>query len=303
MDTSSPLPFAAPALQDAPLVCRYTRHAQGSDLSFANIYLLQEKYLTTIAMQGGFLFRHYAGKGRLEGYAFPCGEGDLPAALEHIRRDAEARRRPLRFCLLTSEQKDALMNHFPGVFRTYADRGDADYLYTRSDLAELPGSAFHAKRNHISRFERECPGVYFEPLGERNAHDALAVAHGWLSGLGEEATPSLLHEARAIEHALQCLGALQLCGGILYTAERQPIAMSLASRISPRVADVHYEKCLPEYRGAYALINREVARSLSPCDFINREEDLNSPGLRQAKLSYHPALVLEKYNAVPLPLC
>ena len=77
--------------------------------------------------------------------------------------------------------------------------------------------------------------------------------------------------------------------------------MSLASYISPIVADIHYEKCTPEYRDAYPVINQEMAKML-PCTLINREEDLNIPGLRQAKLSYKPDHILQKLKAT-ITLC
>lgn len=291
------LHFAAPVLADAPRVRELTARAMGSDAAFANTYLLQQKYGTTIAFADSFYFRHFEGNTRLCGYAFPCGEGDIAAALERIRRDAAARGRAFRFCLLTPEQKSTLCELYPGVFDLATDPGDADYIYTRDCLAELPGPAFHSKRNHITQFERLCPQWRIAPLAEPGcAADALCVAEQWLGGMPEP-SPALLHETRAIAHALQHISELGLFGCVLYTAESQPIAMSIGSFISPTVADIHYEKCAPEWKKAYPLINRETARMLTAAQYINREEDLNQPGLRKAKLSYHPALLLEKSSA------
>lgn len=297
-----PLPFAEPTLAAASRVreCVAAAGGTGNDLSFANIYLLREKYATTVALEDGVLYRHYGGNGRLQGYAFPCGARDAEAALRRIEADAAALQRPLQFCLLTDDEAETLRRLRPGMFSFATDPGNTDYLYRRSDLAELPGTAYHRKRNHIARFEKLCPDWIYEPLAPDNGAEALQVARGWMEGRGD-ASPAMEHELRAIQHALEHVAELQLCGGLI-RVRRQPVAMAIASYISPAVADVHYEKCLPAFRDAYPVINRELSRRLR-CDFINREEDLNQPGLRQAKESYRPALMLRKFTALPLSAC
>ena len=63
--------------------------------------------------------------------------------------------------------------------------------------------------------------------------------------------------------------------------------------------DVCMEKADTAYEGAYAFINRAMAASLPPrFRWINREEDLGVPGLRAAKLSYHPEQLLQKYTVL-----
>lgn len=293
-----PLPFASPTLRDArsisPLVAG--AHGMGNDLAFTNLFLLREKYKTQVALQGGFLFRHYGGNGRFQGYAFPCGMGDVEWALQQIEEDASHHTRPCRFCLLTETDAALLQQLRPGAYDYTTDPGDADYIYHRSDLAELPGTMFHKKRNHIARFCRQYTNWHFEPLSDATSDDARRVAEQWYAAR-EQDSPALLHEQSAIRTALARLHELSLTGGVLYV-DRKAVAMTLASFISPDTADIHYEKCLPAFRDAYPIINREMARSLS-CPFINREEDLNQPGLRQAKLSYRPALLLRKFNAIP----
>lgn len=290
------LPLYPPVLADAARICEAASrfHARTNDLSFVNIYLLQNKYNICIAIANRYFYRHYAGDGRLQGYAFPLGdEGRVEEAFKAIEDDAELCSRPLRFCTLTEEQAKRLARRYGKCFTWNNDPGDSDYLYRRSDLAELPGTAYHKKRNHIARFAKQYPDWKFESLTSERRADAMEVAEGWLAGAGEQ-TPSLLHEAKAIRRGLELWQELSIIGGLIYIAGR-PAAMSMASLISPNVADIHYEKCLPQYRDAYPIINRELARLLET-EFINREEDLNVPGLRQAKLSYHPCDMIPRFS-------
>ena len=93
---------------------------------------------------------------------------------------------------------------------------------------------------------------------------------------------------------------LGLRGGLLF-ADDKPVGFSLASLLRPDTANVHIEKALADYDGAYAAINQQFAQhELGDVLFINRENDMGLEGLRKAKQSYAPCRLEEKINAEEL---
>ena len=76
----------------------------------------------------------------------------------------------------------------------------------------------------------------------------------------------------------------------------------MGDMLSSDTYDVHFEKAYGELQGAYAIINREFARWVREhhpnVRYLNREDDMGVEGLRKAKESYYPDLMVEKYSAV-----
>ena len=79
------------------------------------------------------------------------------------------------------------------------------------------------------------------------------------------------------------------------------IAFSMGARMNEQYYDVCFEKAYSAINGAYAMINREFSRMIAEkypeVRFLNREDDMGSEGLRRAKESYQPTVLLEKYTA------
>ncbi|MFA6856671.1 MAG: phosphatidylglycerol lysyltransferase domain-containing protein [Treponema sp.] len=274
--------------------------------SYANIILYRKKYRTQVCYCGGTVLRKY---GALEAtekdisstrtlYGFPIGSGDMRLAIEFLHKDAAENGMPLAFPLLTAGQKLFLETKMPNKYTFTERRADSDYVYLTKSLAELPGGKYHKKKNHISQFMRRHPDVFYKPLTAENAGDASLVEEIWFSENNGTGDYDKKAERDIIREALMMLDELNLTGGILY-ADNKPIAMTIGSAITEKIADVHFEKAVSEYDrdGAYAVINQEFAKTLIKYEYINREEDMGIEGLRKAKLSYHPDLLLAKWSA------
>ena len=282
----------------------------GSDSSLVNLFLLQKKYNIRACMTDDFLFRRYNGKGSRSGFAFPLfmksAKANLKDALALLLADGEERGEEIRFCLLTEEQKNAvqscLSEHFPHVrAEWFTNRDDSDYIYDRGLLAELPGKSYHKKKNHVSRFCRIYAGQWeFRSLSLcRIEEDIVSVAEAWLAEREDADSAALKLELESIRLAVQQKDLFKVEGGVLYV-HGKPCAMTLASRISDKTMDVHFEKCLSRAAadGAYAAVNWCFASSCPDFVYFNREEDMGVEGLRKAKISYRPQILLDKYYGV-----
>lgn len=295
------LEWSIPEAEDEDWInsCIAVSGTMASDASFANIYLLRNKYSTKISRYKDFIIRKYSGKGARCGYTFPLGKGDVTKALAEIEKDAKECGERLQFAFVTEEQKEVLENAMPARFCYSSDAGDSDYIYMRSELASLSGKAFHKKKNHFSKFVRTYPDYKYYEIGACNIYDAQKVADAWYYEHLQDEDASQLAEYKAIKEALENFEELGLIGGIIYVND-SPCAMTIASKINENTVDVHFEKAVGEYalNGGYAAINKLFSEKLDGVTWLNREEDIGIEGLRKAKLSYRPKIMLKKYSAV-----
>jgi hypothetical protein len=174
-------------------------------------------------------------------------------------------------------------------------RDHFDYVYRTNDLINLAGGHYHAQRNHINSLARS-GGFRYEPLREEHLSVCLYLCARWCQVKRCECDLSLLGEWEAITAALANYQALELQGGALLINDRVE-AFTCGERLNTATAVVHLEKANPEVRGLYAAINQEFCRhTWAGVEFVNREQDLGEPGLRTAKMSYHPHHLVEKFR-------
>ena len=274
----------------------------GAEYAVSCMYLWSD-YFGELGRAADRLTQHAPWRGR-EVYLYPAGTGDLREAIEAIRADAAERGNPMRLRSLTNETRAELEALYPGKFEFTACRNSYDYIYTVEELSELHGKKLQSKRNHCNRFEDEFPDWFTAPITDENLPQCHEMLRVWYEthepAVNEQELDQLQLEKAALQRAFDHFDELEMDGLLLSDGERI-IAFSMGSRMNRDYYDVGFEKAFPDVNGAYAMINREFSRMIAEkypeVQFLNREDDMGSEGLRRAKESYQPTVLLEKYVA------
>ncbi len=269
---------------------------KGSEYVFSNNYNWKDIYHIQVAQVDGY----YCVRSGIEerSYLYPSGSGDIAPVIEALIQDAKERECPFQMHGIVKENVALLETLFPGRFAFEEYRDGFDYIYNTVDLATLSGKKYHGKRNHITKFKQNHPDWVYEPITAENIEECRAMNKIWCEKQGNCNDPSLKQELCAVKKALDHFFDEGLKGGLIRTKEEGIVAYSIGAPLSSDTFIVHIEKAFAEVQGAYPIINQEFVRhNCMDYKYVNREDDVGDEGLRKAKLSYKPAILLEKYTA------
>jgi len=268
-----------------------------AESSFANMYMWQEIYDIRMAEEDGVLY-------------FTSSSGhSCPFILMPYIKDKSANVAPsmkaceehmtnkgCRFIMkaVMPEFVEKVREEFGERYLSTYDDNNSEYVYRAADLIELKGKKFHAKRNHVNKFLRDYTAE-LDDYAPRYYEECVELQKQWARNKNAD-EQSAKDELNTIKRALENFEYLNLRGCVVKIAG-EVVAFSVGEQISEDTALIHIEKANDDFNGLFAYVNREfVANYWSHCEYINREEDMGVPGLRQAKQSYNPAFMVEKYT-------
>lgn len=258
--------------------------------AFVNILVWAELYHNEIAFKNSSVFLKSYEDGA-DTFRLPLG-GNIKEGLREI--EEYTKNRPHAFWTPDGAAFQSLPESFFEQYDRIESRNAFDYIYLQSDLAQLSGKKYHSKRNHISAFTKK-HDWHYEPITSENMDAVKDCADAWYKENEQRLDRYMRCEKQGVQLMLDNMKRLRIKGGAIVT-DGKVVAFTLGSPINKQVFDIHIEKALSEYAGAYTVINREFAsRELGEYKYINREDDLGLEGLRKAKLSYHPQILLKKF--------
>jgi len=277
-------------LADRDLFQKYFHALQPvvSELSFANLFLFRRIHQYTVTRINDSLV------------VFGCGYDATPYFLPPLSGDRGKTARKLLcegHALYGADELFVAESLSADGLIVSEDRDNDDYLYLRSDLADLPGNRFHKKKNRINYFISR-HDYRVEPFSREHLQDALRLLEEWHRVHGNEESRSLTAETAATREGLELAEELNL-SGVVVLIEGRVAAFALGGLLNNTTTICHFEKSGPFHEGLAQLVNREFSRSQpSGCIYINREQDLGESGLRAAKLSYRPVRMVKKFRII-----
>ncbi|MGL5985189.1 MAG: DUF2156 domain-containing protein [Cetobacterium sp.] len=257
-----------------------------SDLNFTNFYLWSFSENIEYSINDNILnIRGYYGG--VEYYFAPiCKEFNEEDIVLNIKKIKDLNG---KFVFIPEQYNDFLKDNFI----LEEERDSFDYIYLQEDLAFLKGRKFSSKKNKINKFFKTYAFEY-EKISNNNIEEVRNFQRKWSENRKHDEI--ILSETMGIEELLNNYEKLNLRGGILKVDDKV-IAYAIGEKITQNMAVIHIEKADSEYSGSYQMINMLLAKEeFGDMEFINREDDFGSLGLREAKLSYQPIKLIKKYS-------
>lgn len=263
-----------------------------SEFTFTNLFAWRHAYRFCVSALEDFLLI-ISLKGDALHIFDPLGPADKKQAVIHKCLSSSLQGRAIKFIRLP--EATAALFKGDSCFKVEEDRNNFDYLYLTRDLTEIKGKDFDGKRNFIKRF-KERYSFRYKRITKANVKECLSFQEEWCLAKDCQRTEGLEREKEAMREMLENFESLGIQGGMLDINKRVG-AVTLGEKLNPQTFVIHMEKANDSFIGIYQAVNQFFAADAAKdLKYINREQDLGVPGLRQAKESYHPCAMVKKYT-------
>lgn len=267
---------------------------RGCEFSFANNFIWSSSNNISFANINNF----YCLKSEVKDsicYTYPAGMGDIKPVILSLIENCKREGKQFLLRAISEENLEVLKNIFPDMFEYDLPRDECDYIYSVEKLSTLSGKKYHGKRNHIARF-KDLGEWTFANINEDNIDECIKMNDEWCRQY-TCISHSLESELCAVKCAFDNFFKLNLTGGFIRLNGRV-VAYTIGEPLTDDTYVIHIEKAFSDIQGAYPMINQQfLLHNCQGYKYVNREEDMGDEGLRKAKLSYKPEILLNKYVA------
>lgn len=180
-----------------------------------------------------------------------------------------------------------------------------DYIYLTRELSELSGNRYSKKRNLIHQFQKkycETDRAHLESISSENIADCLDFLDEWcrIRRCEQADNNGLACEKQAAANMLQNIDKFD-SEGLLLRIDGTVNAFGVSSFLTQEMGVLQFEKAFEKIKGLYQYFDNEcIKRLFGKFKYVNKESDMNIPGLAHSKKSYYP---IRKVKAYKLTVC
>ncbi|MEG6614473.1 phosphatidylglycerol lysyltransferase domain-containing protein [Pseudoclostridium thermosuccinogenes] len=292
--------FSEINISDKQLFDKYIKESnpQASELTFTNFFMWRDYYKFRYALAGDLLCVVSADD-KKGPFAFaPIGsynDDNFTEALAAIKEYFNKKGWALRFSRVTEKELPYFKKSAAVKGDFIEDRDNSDYVYLTENLINLSGKKYDGKRNHIKRFKKQYEYEYVI-LGPEHVDECSRIMLEWCKSRDCGCQRGEYCERHANMELLQNYEVLG-CKGAIIKVDGRFEAFTVGEMLNSDTAVIHTEKANSAIHGLYTFINQQFCEhEWKDTMYINREQDLGIEGIRKAKLSYNPVMMIRKYN-------
>lgn len=303
---SSPLNFRRITLNDLPEINRIVQMSRSMtcDYTLGGIFMWVDYFRYRFCIYRDTLFISGVEENNLDKIAFSCPIGclPLPEAIGLLQDYCEERGLPLQFSAIPADNLICFTTINPEAEVEELDDW-SDYVYEIENFATLSGKKMSKKRNHVNRFKADYPHAVLEKLSKEDVPQLIGAMKEWKAEEeGEVASATASEEMREVIDVLENLELFGFEGAVLRLEPQGAIAGFTLAEVINDTAFIHIEKMNHGIAGAGETLAHLFATRLMEkfptLRYANREEACGDEGLKRAKESWHPAMLLKKYNVL-----
>lgn len=288
--------FKMLSIEDRDLIYKYREDMSISDMGVTQLYAWQEKFQNQYQVIDGYLCILYQRDDGTSSCYAPLGPYEKEKynqMLLKLKKELDERGIPFRFDFVPEDWLDRF-GRLPGYEAATSCNDDfSDYIYEAEDFLNLSGKANEQKRYLVNYFKNHFFYEYRSMTTEL-LKDAYYVVEQWCQGrVCKECYWGC--EKNAIMQILKNWEEFSCKGAVIYV-DGVPKAFMIGEKIGKDMVVSHFQKADRRLKGLYAFISHEFyLREYPGIRYINLQEDMGIPGLRESKLSYRPIHMLKKY--------
>lgn len=184
-------------------------------------------------------------------------------------------------------------------FEILEDPDNFDYILSAEEIKSLKGNKYRGKRNFVNRLTNLYEDITPTIINLKDPKVQVEIEELFIFW---KETKSLTHEDiiiefSAIKRLLAASDSFNLISLGIYINNRL-VAFSIDEIIQKKYSIIHFEKADTNFTGLFQYLKMETAEHVFNIGvkFINYEQDLGIPGLKQSKSMWNPIHYLKKYT-------